>query len=74
MSIAYLFSNTLGLLHDCLDGPAVIGPAESTVGPVFKSRLSHNCEFKIGILVADLPEAWRFVVSARTGLPGVSIL
>ena len=35
---------------------------------------SHASDFKIGTPVATLPGAWRYRVSAGTGLPGVSIL
>ena len=35
---------------------------------------SHIIDLKIGTLVATLPGAWRYRVSAGTGWPGVSIL
>ena len=35
---------------------------------------SHTSDLKIGTLVATLPGAWRYRVSAGTGWPGVSIL
>ena len=35
---------------------------------------SHNSDLKVGNLVATLPDAWRYRVSAGTGRPGVSIL
>ena len=38
------------------------------------SGLSHTSDLKIGTPVATLPGAWRYRVSAGTGLPGVSIL
>ena len=38
------------------------------------SVLSHTRDLKIGTPVATLPGAWRYRVSAGTGLPGVSIL
>ena len=34
----------------------------------------HTSDFKIGTLVATLPGAWRYRVSAGTGRLGVSIL
>ena len=49
--------------------------------PEFESRLrrdfpgsSHTSDLKIGTLVATLPGAWRYRVSAGTDRPGVSIL
>ena len=38
------------------------------------SGLSHTSDLKIGSLVAPLPSAWSYRVSAGTGQPGVSIL
>ena len=38
------------------------------------SGSSHASDLKIGTLVAHLPGAWRYRVSAETGWPGVSIL
>ena len=36
------------------------------------SASSHTGDLKIGTLVATLPGAWRYRVSAETGWPGVS--
>ena len=52
----------------------VMAPASRAMGPEFKSRPSHNCDFKTGILVATLPDDWSYVIIARTGWPGVGIL
>ena len=38
------------------------------------SRWSHTCDLKMVTLVATLPGAWRYRVSARTGQPDVTIL
>ena len=38
------------------------------------SGSSHTSDFKIGTPVAILPGPWRYLVSAGTGRPGVSIL
>ena len=38
------------------------------------SGSSHTSGLKIGTPVATLPGAWRYMVSAGTGRPGVSIL
>ena len=38
------------------------------------SGSSHTSDLKNGTLVATLPGAWRYRVSAGTGRPGVSIL
>ena len=38
------------------------------------SGSSHASDLKIGTLVATLPGAWCYRVSAGTGWPGVSIL
>ena len=50
-------------------------------GPGFEFRLrrdfpgsSHTSDFKIGTPVATLPGAWRYMINAGTGRPGVSIL
>ena len=40
----------------------------------FKSRLCHSSDMSSGTLVATLPDAWRYRVTARTGWSGVSIL
>ena len=37
------------------------------------SGLSQTSDFEIGTLVAVLPDAWRYRVSAGAGRPGVSI-
>ena len=48
--------------------------------PGFESRLrrdfygsSHTGDLKIGTPMATLPGAWRYMVSAGTGLSGVSV-
>ena len=38
------------------------------------SGSSHTSDLNIGTPVATLPDAWRYMVSAGTGRPGVSIL
>ena len=38
------------------------------------SGSSHTSDLKFGTPVAALPDAWRNMVSAGTGWPGVSIL
>ena len=55
--------------------------ASRAEGPGFESRLdviflgsSHTSDLNIGTPLATLPGAWRYRVSAGTGLPGVSIL
>ena len=73
-----------GSLHDSghrLLGLVVETSALRAANPVFDSRLrwdfsgsSHTCDLKSGTPVAALPNAWHRRVSARTGLPGVSIL
>ena len=66
---------------DRLVGPVVKVSASRAEDPGFESRLrrdfsgsSHTSDFKIGTLVATLPEAWRYRVGAGSGWPGVSIL
>ena len=66
---------------DLLLGQVVKASAPKAEGPEFESRLrldfsgsSHTSDLKIGTLVATLPGAWRYRVSAGTGRPGVSIL
>ena len=61
--------------------PSGKASASRVEGPGFESRLrwdfsgsSHTSELKIGTLVATLPGAWGYRVSAGTGWPGVSIL
>ena len=46
---------------------------ESRLCPDF-SGSSHTSDVKIDTLVATLPGAWRYRISAGTGWPGVSIL
>ena len=65
----------------CLDGLVVKASASRAEDPGFQSRLrrdfpgsSHTSDSIIGTPVATLPGAWRYRVSAGTGLPGVSIL
>ena len=55
--------------------------ASRVADPGFDSRLSldvsessHISDLKFGTPVATLPGAWRCMVSAGTGWPGVSIL
>ena len=62
----------------CPSGKASASGAED---PGFESRLrrdfsgsSHTSDLKIGTLVATLPGAWCYRVSAGTGWPGVCIL
>ena len=64
-----------------LVGLVVKAPASRAEDPGFESRLhrdffgsTHTSDLKIGILVATLPGAWRYRVSAGTGRPAVSIL
>ena len=47
---------------------------ESRLAPGFFSGSSHTSDLKIDTLVATLPDAWRYRVSAGTGWLGVSIL
>ena len=47
---------------------------ESSLRRDFFSGSSHTSDSKIDTLVATLPGAWRYRVSAGTGRPGVSIL
>ena len=63
-----------------LVGLVVKALASRAEDPGFQSRLrrdfsgsSHTSDLKIGTLVATLPGAWRYRVSAVTGRPGVSI-
>ena len=64
-----------------LVGLVVKASASRAEDPEFESRLSrdfsgssHTSDFKIGTPEATLPGAWRYMVSAGTGWPGVSIL
>ena len=64
-----------------LDGLVVKVSASKAEDPGFGSRFrqdfsgsSHTSDSKIGTLVATLPGARRYRVSAGTGRPGVSIL
>ena len=68
------------MLYDRLVGLVVKASASRAENPEFESHFrrdffgsSHTSDFKIGALVATLPGAWRYRVSARTGQPGVSI-
>ena len=64
-----------------LVGLVVKASASAADDPGFESRLrrdfsgsSHTSDFKTGTLVATLPGAWHYRLSAGTGRPGVSIL
>ena len=64
-----------------LDGLVVKASASRAEDPGFESHLrwdfsgsSHTSDLKIVTPVATLPGAWRNMVSAGTGQPGVSIL
>ena len=66
---------------DRLGGLVVKASALGAEDPGFESRLrrdfsgsSHTSDLKVGTPLATLPGAWRYRVSAGTGLPGVSIL
>ena len=68
-------------MADHLAGLVVKASASRPEDPGFKSRLrpdfsgsSHTSDLKIGSLVATLPSAWRYRVSAGTVRLGVSIL
>ena len=54
-------------------GKASASEANPACARIF-SGSSHTSDLKIGTLVAALPGAWRYRVSAGTGQPGVSIL
>ena len=64
-----------------LDGLVVKTSASRAEDPGFESPLrrdfsgsSHTSDLNIGTPVATLPGAWHYMVSTRTGRPGVSIL
>ena len=66
---------------DRLSGLVIKASALGAEDPGFDSRLlrdlsglSHTSDLRIGTLVATLPGAWRYRVSAGTARPGVSIL
>ena len=67
--------------RDHLAGQVVKASASGAEDPGFESRLrhdfsgsSHTSDFKIDTPVASLSGVWRYMVSAGTGRPGVSIL
>ena len=68
------------LAQNLLASLVVKASASGAEDPEFESRLrrdfsgsSHTSDFKIGTPVVTLPGAWRYRVSAGTGLPDVSI-
>ena len=64
------------LLVNRLVGQVVKASASRAEDPGFESRLRRDFSRfkKNGTLVATLPGAWRYRVSAETGWPGVSTL
>ena len=69
------------LPSDRLVGLVVKASASGAEDLGFESRLgrdfsgsSHTSDVKINTLLATLPDAWHYRVSAGTGRPGVSIL
>ena len=69
------------MLHHRLAGQVVKASASGAEDPGFEFCLrrdfswsSYTSDFKIGTLVAALPGAWHYRVSAGTDRPGVSIL
>ena len=63
----------VGLVVRCPPGERKIPGSNPGWAGIF-SGSSHTSDLKMGTAVATLSGAWRYRVSAGTGLPGVSIL